>query len=34
MPQFIYTGAVVINKDNVNYFMHNKMDKYPTKLYH
>jgi ribose transport system substrate-binding protein len=34
MPQFMYTGAVVINKDNVNYFMHNKMDKYATKLYH
>jgi ribose transport system substrate-binding protein len=34
MPQFMYTGAVMINKENVNYFMHNKMDKYPTKLYH
>jgi ribose transport system substrate-binding protein len=33
MPQFCYTGAVVIDKSNVEYFMHDKMDTYDTPLY-
>ncbi len=34
MPQYVYTGSVTIDKSNVQYFMHNKMKNYNTKLYH
>jgi len=33
MPQYVYTGTVTIDKTNVEYFKHNKMSKYDTKLY-
>lgn len=33
-PLTIYTGNVVITKDNVDNFDHNKMDSYDTPLYH
>ena len=34
MPQYVYTGTVTIDKKNVDFFMHNKMKKYDTRLYH
>jgi ABC-type sugar transport system substrate-binding protein len=33
-PKQVYTGNVVITKDNVNDFDHNQMDSYDTPLYH
>lgn len=33
-PKEIYTGNVVITKDNVDNFNHDKMDSYDTPLYH
>ena len=34
MPQYCYTGAVIIDKTNVDSFRHEKMDTYDTPLYH
>jgi ABC-type sugar transport system substrate-binding protein len=33
-PKQVYTGNVVITRDNVNNFDHNQMDSYDTPLYH
>ncbi len=33
-PRWVFTGNVVINKDNVDNFDHEKMDSYDTPLYH
>lgn len=33
-PEKIITGTVIINKDNVSHFMHDKMESYDTPLYH
>jgi len=32
-PKYVYTGNVVINKENVNHFDHNNMETYDTPLY-